>query len=237
MYKEHDYDATAREGAYGSLDWFLEVSDIERSSAVLFGRMLALYDHVNSGMSMLNVFEDPDNRGMALAKIGRWLDDQNKRTKQAYSRICLDCPKMGRNEILADDFDMDLFCKWYALEKDALAAGDILRAVLHKVWGGNTRDMIMSLSIPGSTMKAYNTWLRPMGPDVSSCLKAAFIPMIQTADGYKLFAGEEWDSRDLPEKYEDFADVREDFATAWRAKEDELLALPPQRRSEVWITS
>lgn len=234
MKREHDDNIQAREGAFGALDWFLKVSDIEKSGAVLFGRMLALYDHVNGGMSMLQVFEDPDNRGIALAKIGHWFDDQDKRVKQAYSRICLDCPKMGRNEVLADDFDMDLFCRWYALEKDALAAGNILRAVLHKVWGGNTRDMIIALSIPGKVMQSYNTCVWPMGQDVSSCLKAAFIPMMQTADGYKLFAGNEWDWRDIPEKYEDHADVREAFASAWRVKEDELLALPPERRAEAW---
>ena len=60
------------------------------------------------------------------------------------------------------------------------------------------------------------------------------MPMIRTKDGYALFSGDDWDSRDLPEKYEDYADVRDDFARAWRAKEDELLALPPERRAEAW---
>ena len=231
----HEETRTVREGAYGPLNWFLQVSDIERSGAVLFGRMLALYDHVSGNLSMLQVFEDPDNRGMALAKIGRWLDDQDKRTKQAYSRICIDCPRMGRNEVLADDFDMDLFGRWYALEKDALAAGDILRTVLHRVWGSNTSAMIDALQMSGKAMQSYNTWLWPMSQDVSSCLKAAFIPMIQTGEGYKLFAGQEWDWRDMSEKYEATADVREAFAAAWRAKEDELLALPAERRHEAWI--
>ena len=226
---------TVRDTGNGPLNWFLQVSDIERSGAVLFGRMLALYDHVSGNLSMLQVFEDPDNRGMALAKIGRWLDDQDKRTKQAYSRICIDCPKMGRNEVLDENFDMDLFCRWYALEKDALAAGDILRTVLHRVWGSNTSAMIDALQMSGKAMQSYNTWLWPMGQDVSSCLKAAFIPMLQGSDGYKLFAGPEWNWRDMPEKYEGTADVREAFTAAWKAKEDEILALPTERRHEAWI--
>lgn len=232
--KNRESNVVAREGKYGTLDWFLKVPAEQRSGAVLLGRMVALFDHVQGGASMLPVFADPDNRGMALARIGKWLEDQNKRTKQAYSTICLDCSGMGHKEVLADDFNMDLFTTWYALEKNALAANDLLRRVLHKVWGGNVNDMISSLSIPGNIFQSFNTWLRPMGPDVCTCMQAAFVQMMRMQDGYLLLAGDDWDSRDLPEKFEDYADVRETFVTAWRNKEDELLALPKEERSAIW---
>lgn len=234
MKKDHSYDAQIKNGIYGPLDWFLKVPENKRSGAVLFGRMLALYDHVTGSLSMLPVYTDPDNRGMALARIGNWLDDQSKRVKQAYSRICIDCSGMGRNEILSRSFDMDLFAEWYELQKEALDCADTLRSILHKIWGGNTRDMIMSLAIPGNVMQAYNTYLWPMGPDVCACVRAAFIPMIRTVQGFDLYKGDDWDNRYMPEKWEDTAEVRQEFINAWRLKEDELLALPVERRQDIW---
>ena len=234
MKNKHEETVKVREGAYGPLVWNLSVPESQKSGAVLLGRMLALYDHVMDKLSMLAVYADPDNRGVALARIGRWYEDQSKRVRDAYSRICVDCKGMGRNEILAENFDMDLFYEWYTLESNALASNDLIKKVLRKVWGGNIQDMIQQLAIPGHVFQAWNSWNHRMGQDVTTCLQAAFIPMMQTDDGYRLMAGADWDNREVPEMYEDYANVREDFVKAWRAKEDELLALPPERRYEVW---
>ena len=232
--KNHSDNVQAREGLFGSLVWNETVPKDQKGGEALLGRQLALYDHVQDNLSMLAVYSDPDNRGIALARIGRWLDDQNKRVKQAYSTICLDCKGMGRAEILADDFNLDLFMDWYSIEKNALAANDLLKKVLRKIWGGNVSDLLNDLSVPGPVFQGWNTWLHLMGRDAVTCLQTAFVQTIRTEDGRNLMFGEDWDNRDLPEKYEDTADVRETFARAWRTKEDELLALPPERRSEAW---
>ena len=234
MGKDHDESVKAREGVYGPLDWFLRVNESEKGGECLFGRQLALFDHVTENLSLLQVYADRDNRATALARIGRWLDGQSKRVKQAYSRICLDCKGMGREQILTDDFDLDLMARWYALQTDAMAASDLLRRVLHRVWGGDVQDMIESLSMPGRIMQSLNTWLYAAGQDVCSCVLAGYTAVMRTDDGYRLMTGEDWDNRDLPEKFEDYANVREDFTAAWKAKEDELLALPSERRDEVW---
>ena len=224
----------AREGQYGHLVWNEYVPAEQKSGAVLLGRMVALYDHIQGNLSMLAVYADPDNRGIALARIGKWLDEQNKRTRQAYSTICVDCSGMGRNEVLTDDFDMDLFTTWYDIEKNALAANDLIKRVLRKVWGGDVSALLNDLSIPGPVFQGWNTWLHLMGRDVTTCMQAAFIQMMRTPDGYLLMAGDDWDSRGLPEKFEDYADVREAFVSAWKNKEDELLALPKEERSAIW---
>ena len=230
----HEDIVRERTGAYGPVRWMAPIPDNERNAACYLGRMLGLYDHVTGNLSMLPVYADPDNRGMALARIGRWYEDQPKRVRQAYSSLCQGCRGIGREQVLADDFDMEVFMEWYTLEKEALACDDILKKVLHKVWGGDIQSMLEALSIPGKVFESWNRWQNIMSMDVMSCLKAAFLPMIRTEDGYRLFSGDDWDNRDQPEKYEDYADVRKDFAGAWRAKEDELLALPPERRSEAW---
>ena len=225
---------TVKEGQYGPLVWDEKVPAEQKSGAVLLGRMIALYDHVKGDLSMLAVYSDPDNRGIVLARIGKWLDEQNKRIKQAYSTICVDCSGMGRKEVLADDFDMDLFMQWYAIEKNALAANDLIKRVLRKVWGGDVSALLNDLLIPGPVFQGWNTWLHLLGRDVTTCMQAAFVQMMRTPDGYLLMAGDDWDSRDLPEKFEDYADVREAFVSAWKNKEDELLALPKEERSAIW---
>lgn len=231
---KHDDTVKERTGAYGPIAWIALVPENERNAACYLGRMLGLYDHVTENLSMLPIYADPDNRGIALARIGRWYEDQPKRVRQAYSSLCLGCKGIGREQVLADDFDMDVFTAWYALEKEALACDDLLKRVLRKIWGGNIQAMLEALSIPGKMFESWNRWQSIMSMDAISCMQAAFVQTIRTEDGRNLMFGEDWDNRDLPEKYEDTANVRETFAKAWRSKEDELLALPPERRSEAW---
>ena len=228
--KKHEDTVKVREGVYGPLVWNEKVPESEKTGSCMIGRLIALYDHVKGGLSMLPVYNDPDNRGVALARIGNWAESQPKRIREAYSCICIGCKGIGREQILANDFDFDVFSKWYTIEKEALAANDLLKQVLRKVWGGDVQSMLEDLSLPGRVFQSWNAWVQIMGRDAVSCLQSAFIPMIQTEDGYRLMSGADWDSREVPEMYEDYANVREDFARAWRAKEDDLLALPPERR-------
>ena len=218
----------------GPLGWFLHMEPEEINGGSFLGRLVALYDHVKNGMTMLLPFQEPEARGKALAVIGNWAESQAKRVRLVYSRICADCRGIGRAQVLDENVSLDDVEKWYKLQKDALAASDILRKVLHKVWGGNSSAMLEALNVPGFVFTKWNSWTCTMGPDAVACVEAAFIPMIRTEDGYRLFFGEDWKSRELPEKYDDYANVREDFAGAWSDKEKELLALPAERRSEAW---
>lgn len=225
---------TARSGKYGSLKWFGHSYRPADKGACMLGRSLALFDQSMGVLSNLIIYGDSQERGNAIRRIGIWVDNQPKRVRYMYSSICTDLPQVGKDAVMDESVSLDEVCYWYGWQSNAIADVSILRKVLSKVWGGDMSRMSDDLCVPGSRLSLMFTWKETMGSDVQYCLEGAFEELMQTPGGREAFLGPDYDSRDEVELDEDRAVLREAFREGWRKREDELLAVAPEFRKEIW---